>query len=194
MSDTVRRRWKDARRSLVADSDRLADKRRVYEAIQARDVDALIGALVDPENRAWAATHLGKLGDERAVEPLIRLLRARDFGTRVAAAKALGKLRAREAIPALVESVDEGPEDVMRAWSIDALGKIGSDEVVPKLIETLGSEHRGLRRTAAAALAEIGDQEAIPALEEAASRESWRERRFYRQAIRRLKQTERKRA
>jgi hypothetical protein len=167
--------------------DPLADQRFVYEAIRNRDVEALITALNDPENRAWAAQYLGKFGDPAAIRPLIRLLSAKDFQTRAAAATALGQLGATEAIPALLESVDLGPEDVMRAWAIDALGKIGSHEAVPNLIGVLGSPHEGLRRTAAAALGAIGDKRAIPALEGSARKESFFTRRLFRRAIRQIR-------
>jgi HEAT repeat protein len=115
---------------------------------------------------------------------LIRLLAVRDFHARAAAARALGKLRAVEAIPSLLESVDSGPQDVMRAWAIDALGRIGSDEAVPRLLEALTSSHPGLRATAAAAFGRIGDARALPELGQAAGRERWRHRRLYWRAIR----------
>jgi HEAT repeat protein len=169
----------------LADSASLAAQRRVFDAHRAQDVETLISVLGDdPENRAWAARYLGKIGDPRAVAPLIRLLSVRDFQARAAAARALGKLRAVEAIPALLESVDSGPEDVMRAWAIDALGRIGSDEAAPKLIGLLENPHAGLRCTAAAALGRIGDARALPELRQAAARERWRHRRPYRRAIR----------
>jgi HEAT repeat protein len=164
-----------------------AHQRFVYQAWRSRDVGALITALTDPENRAWAARYLGKLGDSAAVPPLIRLLSANDFHTRAAAARALGQLEATEAVPALLDSVDRGPEDVMRSWAIDALGKIGNHKAVPKLVEVLGGPHEGLRRTAAAALGAIGDDWAIPALEEAAPKESFFTRRLFRRAIRQIR-------
>ena len=171
----------------MLDPDHLHDQRRVYEAIRTRDVDALIEALTDPVNRPWAARHLGKLGDPRAVGPLIRLLEAQDFQASSAAAQALGRLRALEAVDPLLACVEEGPEDVMRAWAIDALGRIGSEEAVPALLKLLAHDHEGLRRTAAAALAEIGDPRAVDALEETARRESWLAGRHYRRMARRTK-------
>jgi HEAT repeat protein len=168
-------------------TDPLAHQRFVYEAWRNRNVGTLITSLTDPENRAWAARYLGKLGDPAAIGPLIRLLSAKDFHTRAAAARALGQLEAREAVPALLDSIDRGPEDVMRSWAIDALSKIGSHEAVPKLIEVLASPHEGLRRTAAAALGVIGDERAIPALEEAGPKESFFTRRLFRRAIRQIR-------
>jgi HEAT repeat protein len=110
----------------VPPADPLADQRRVYDAIQRGDVDAFVDALTDPENRAWAARYLGKMGDPRAVAPLIRLLGVKDFQARAAAAIALGELGAVEAVPPLLACVDEGAEDVMRAWAITPLGGLGA--------------------------------------------------------------------
>jgi HEAT repeat protein len=166
--------------------DSIARQRFVYEAWRNRDVEALITALIDPENRAWAAQYLGKLGDLAAISPLIRLLSAKDFQARAAAAIALGQLGAMEAVPALLDCVDRGPEDVMRAWAIDALGKIGSRDAVPRLIDVLQGPHESLRQVAAAALGAIGDERAIPALRDVARREPWRRRRHYKQMIRRI--------
>jgi HEAT repeat protein len=162
-------------------------QKKIFQAKRDRDVATLIAALTDAENRAWAVRYLGEMGDPQAIRPLILLLSVRDFQTRSAAAIALGRLRAVEAVPALLECVDRGPEDVMRAWAIDALGKIGSDQAVPRLIEVLKGPDEGLRRTAAVALGAIGDRRALHGLEQAAKHQSWIGRRHYRRAIRQLK-------
>lgn len=166
--------------------DPRAARRRVWQANLDGDIGTLIAALTDPDARTWAARYLGSVGNSDAIPPLIRLLAARDFQTRATAAQALGKLRAAEAVPALVECIDRGPEDVMRAWAIDALGNIGSKDAVPKLIEVLDSPELRLRGVAAIALGKIGDPRAVEALKEAAARESWWTRRWYRRALRQL--------
>jgi HEAT repeat protein len=171
--------------------DLRARQRLIWEANRDRDVETLIAGLTDPDVRTWAARYLGKLGDPVSIRPLMRLLSAHDFHARASAAKALGKLQAVEAVPALLECVDRGPEDVMRAWAIDALGKIGSKDAVPKLIELLRDSHEGLRRTAAAALAAIGDPRALEPLEQAARLASWRERRHHRRMMRQLRRSKR---
>jgi HEAT repeat protein len=167
--------------------DATARQKRIFEARRNGDVGTLIRALRDdPENAAWAARYLGDIGDPAAIEPLIRLLSVRAFQTRAQAAKSLGQLRATEAVPALLECVERGPEDVMRAWAIDALGRIGSPEAVPKLVELLSHEEAGLRRTTAVALGAIGDSRALDPLHEASRDASWRERRLYRRAARQI--------
>jgi HEAT repeat protein len=91
-------------------ADPLAHQRFVYEAWRNRDVGALITVLTDPENRAWAARYLGKLGDSSAAPALIRLLSANEFHARAAAARALGELKATEAVPALLEALIAVPK------------------------------------------------------------------------------------
>src|SRR5262245_25652396 len=98
--------------------DALERQRRVFDARRDGDVGTLVRALRDdPENRAWAARYLGDMGDPEAVEPLIQTLWVSDFQSRAAAARALGKLRAAKAVDELLDCVDRGPEDVMRAWA-----------------------------------------------------------------------------
>jgi HEAT repeat protein len=168
-------------------ADSKTAQRLIVQARREGDVDTLVKALTDPENRAWAARYLGDIGDPKTISPLIRLLSVRDFQARAAATIALGKLGAVEAVPALLACVDRGPEDVMRAWAIDALGKIGSNQAAPRLIQELANPDRTLWRTAAVALGAIGDAQAIPALEQAARQESWIGKRHYRRAPRQIK-------
>jgi len=168
-------------------ADSKTTQRLIVQARREGDVGLLVKALTDPENRAWAARYLGDIGDPKATRPLVRLLSVQDFQSRAAAAIALGKLRAVEAVPALLACVDRAPEDVMRAWAIDALGKIGSDQAVPRLIQELGNPDRILWRSAAVALGAIGDARAVPALEQAARQESWLGKRHYRRAVRQIK-------
>jgi HEAT repeat protein len=167
--------------------DSTARQKRIFEARRNGDIPTLIRALRDdPENAAWAARYLGDMSDPAAIQPLIRLLGARDFQARAQAATSLGKLHAVEAVPELIACVDRGPEDVMRAWAIDALGHIGSPAAVPKLIELLSNPEPGLRRTAAVALGAIGDPKALDPLHDAARHARWPEKRLYRRAARQI--------
>lgn len=91
----------DAEMSKVA-ADKLA------EIGNLKAVPALIEAL---EKRttfvAVASAHaLGKMGDDRAIDPLIKALKRHpDLAVQSAAAEALGELRAKEAIPVLKAEV-----------------------------------------------------------------------------------------
>lgn len=74
--------------------------------------------------RGRAALMLGKLGDRRAVDPLIDALDAPGYQTRVHAAQSLGKLGDPRAIPPLVRVV-ETETDTIRAAAEEALQKLG---------------------------------------------------------------------
>ena len=74
--------------------------------------------------RGRAAMMLGKLGDPRAVEPLIRALEAPGFQTPLYAAQSLGKLGDPRAIEPLLRVI-EMHNDKMREAAQEALDKLG---------------------------------------------------------------------
>lgn len=83
-------------------------------------VEALIEALMDESDRSPdggfplrrnAARALGKLGDRRAVSPLIDSLQCEDYYVREAAAQALEELGDPAAISALVQLLEDGIDD-----------------------------------------------------------------------------------
>ncbi|MEP7293359.1 MAG: HEAT repeat domain-containing protein [Chloroflexota bacterium] len=74
--------------------------------------------------RGRAAMMLGKLGDVRAVEPLIRALDAPGYQTPLYAAESLGKLGDRRAIQPLLRII-ESHNDKTREAAQAALEKLG---------------------------------------------------------------------
>ena len=81
--------------------------------------------------RGRAALMLGKIGDARAVEPLIRALDAPGFQTPLYAAQSLGKLGDPRAIQPLVRAM-ESHNDKMREAAQEALEKLGYKEAEPE--------------------------------------------------------------
>jgi HEAT repeat protein len=80
--------------------------------------------------RGRAALMLGKLGDPRAVDPLIRALDAPGFQTPLNAAQALGVLGEERAIEPLLILANNG-KDKTRDAALQALQLLGySDEMV----------------------------------------------------------------
>ena len=67
-----------------------------------RSVGRLISALKCEGLRRDAVDALGEVGDERAVQPLLGLLRDPDMWIRCAAARALGRLRPPSAVQPLI--------------------------------------------------------------------------------------------
>lgn len=91
------------------------------------------------------AQALGQLGDPMAVPTLVRLLKGKDNYTRVAAADALGALKAREAVEPLVEIAgDETAEPFVTKKAVEALGRIGDARAVPALVKLLTYERRSV--------------------------------------------------
>ncbi len=84
--------------------------------------------------RGRAALMLGKLGDQRAVDPLIRALDAPGFQTPLYAAQSLGKLGDRRAIEPLLRAM-ESHNDKMREAAQEALSKLGYKAEGEKITE-----------------------------------------------------------
>lgn len=117
-------------------------------------IDALLIALEDESDRAPdggyplrrnAARALGKLGDSRAVLPLIRCLESTDFYVREAAARSLETLGDLSCVTALMTMLEggvaaaqfvPGKPHLVQPYeaAIEALGTLGAIEAIP-LIE-----------------------------------------------------------
>jgi HEAT repeat protein len=123
--------------------------------------------------RAAAVVSLGMLGDETAVVPLAQLLaplssdssrksrssaEKNEFVLR-AAARSLGQIRSRAAVPALIAALDntDNPADVRREAAI-ALGRIGATESVTALRNVLASDDPYLASAASESLKRITSQ------------------------------------
>ena len=104
------------------EGERFAAIRRAKER---HDTDYLIGALVDPVHRVWAAVYLGQLEVAEAAEPLLRLLDVADPTVRYHAAQSLGWIGALQAHSRLRETATEDEDDGVRAGAVWALGDIG---------------------------------------------------------------------
>lgn len=114
--------------------------------------------------RAAAAIALGQIADESAVEPLSRILlapktkqnRILDEFVRRSAAKSLGEIRRRRAVPALIAALrDRTNTDDVRRESARALGFIADDSAFEILRENLNAEDYYLAEIAAEALERI---------------------------------------
>jgi HEAT repeat protein len=90
--------------------------------------------------RGRAALMLGKLGDTRAVDPLIRALDAPGYQTPLYAAEALGKLGDARAIPALLNLLNS-THDRYREVAQEALRRLGYDANEPDKV-SLATEPR----------------------------------------------------
>jgi HEAT repeat protein len=105
--------------------------------------------------RQAAAETLGKLGDPRAVKPLIAALKDENAEVRQAAAEALGEIGDPHAVEPLIAVLKDENAEVRQA-AAEALGEIGDSHVVEPLIASLGDKDINVRRAATDALVEIG--------------------------------------
>lgn len=105
-----------------------------------------------------------RLKAARNIGGLARALKYRgDSDVRVEAVEALGELRNRLAIPALVGALRD-ENRLVRKSAAEALGKIGDTRALGSLIEALDDEDCFVQAKAAAALGKIGDKRAVDPL------------------------------
>jgi len=149
-----------------------------------RDVRGLIKALSykkdsteweDTAVRERAAEALGKIGDARAVEPLIATLKDSDVGVRWTAAEALGKLGDARAIEPLIATLHHD-NDRMHNSAAEALGKLVDTLAVEPLISALKDDDWRVRKAITELLGKIGDARTVEPLIAALKDDNWRVR------------------
>jgi HEAT repeat protein len=146
-----------------APGDRRAAVPALVEIVQDRGAPA--------KARGEAAVALGEIGDPAAVPALVAALdpAAKDRDAIEANrhfADALGALRARAAVPALLDLLRRSPDGFTQVAAVDALGRIGDPAAVDGLVATATGE--GIEpftaKKALLALGRIGDERAGPAV------------------------------
>ena len=116
----------------------------LYGGICYEDVQKiLIESLKDSRgfSRSIAASTLGELKSEKAVENLIDLLKDPDSEVRQCAARALGSINCEKAIKPLLEALTDSDEWV-RIQVIIALGFMKSDKSIEPLKEAMFDQYR----------------------------------------------------
>jgi HEAT repeat protein len=123
-------------------------------------VEPLIRALENDEYfvRVSAIEQLGRIGDKRAVDPLVKLLQDQDLIP--FAAEALGRIGDKRAVDPLVKLYEEGysPKEI-----VGALENIGDERAIDlfiKILEDTGAE-KEMRENAARALSVYEDKRLI---------------------------------
>ncbi|MFC5368421.1 HEAT repeat domain-containing protein [Salinirubrum litoreum] len=136
-------------------------------------VEALLTALTDESAvRERVPDALGRLGDERATEPLIDALSgdsrredaADDVPVRRAAANALGNLGDQQAVEPLLDALDD-PDDLVREQAAVSLGQLDDERAVGPVVDLLdAAENDRLRYRLVSALSGFSGQQATDAL------------------------------
>lgn len=116
-------------------------------------VDLLLRYIRDYDARKSVIKALGKINDERVLDPLISMLHNDEF--KDDATWALAEL-GQPAVGRLLECL-KNPDEVIRKQAILALGEIKDASCVDLLIERLQDPNWFIRLSSAAALEKIGD-------------------------------------
>ena len=115
------------------------------------------------KERQRAVLALGKTGDIRTLEYLLRALDDNEMMVRWAACRALGQLGFKEAVEGLCSAAEDVEPDI-RKCAVQALGKIGHADGIPAVHECLLDDEWSVRLVAVNALRGISSPETIPLL------------------------------
>jgi HEAT repeat protein len=131
--------------------------------IGAAAVEPLITALENPHEH-WRVRNtvpflLGRIGDPRAVRPLIWALGDPSYWVHGGASEALVRI-GTDAVSLLIAALDH-PRATIRRGSAVALGQIGDRRAVAPLNSKLKDEEPWVRESSARALGHIGDARSI---------------------------------
>ncbi len=116
-------------------------------------VELLIRYMRDWEARKYVIQAMGKINDERVLDPLMSMLHNDEF--KDDATRALIDL-GKPAVPKLIVALTD-KEEFVRKQAVLALGEIKDPDAVDPLIAMLQDQDWLTRLTAAAALEQIGD-------------------------------------
>jgi HEAT repeat protein len=120
-------------------------------------VGLLITALGDPDPNvsAAAAENLGKIGDVRAIPPLLRALESEALLLRFTVLEALGRIG--KPVP-LAKVTPLATDPFLKKAVFDCLGVIGDAEAVPLLVAGVKERARSVREAAVIALGKVKDR------------------------------------
>ncbi len=108
------------------------------------------------EVRWMAARALGRIGDPRAVHPLMQILPGAGGDLGLFVARALGELGDRRAVQVLIEQSRRRNEPELRGIA-EALGMLGDKNAIPTLRELFDTGKKDVRRAAEVALERLKD-------------------------------------
>ncbi|MDH5202641.1 MAG: HEAT repeat domain-containing protein [Nitrospirota bacterium] len=118
-----------------------------------------------------AARALSRLGDSKAIPPLLSIVQTPQDELRITVFEALAKLRASEAVPAARKALSDNNQRVRR-WAGVLLKEVGAREALPELRQALSDPDPGVRLQAAQAIEKMQDQEGKEQLKNAFDKET----------------------
>lgn len=137
----------------------------VVTACAEKEVEDLVERLKtrDAEELRQVTGKLVRLPNALVIPALRKGLHAGKWRTRYGSAKLLGWFHAQEAIPELIDALDDSIGGV-KVQAAGALGALQALEAVPRLIDLLDSPNEVVQIAAANALGQISSPTALPAL------------------------------
>lgn len=144
------------------------DPSDVLDLEEKGDIEGLIAVLRQSRKRnvvKLAVNALGRLKDQKAVQPLIKWgLKSPLVSIRAAAIAALGDIGSDEAVKPLIQLMLKGM--AVRAEAVEALGTLRATNAVNALVSVVEDEREAqqVREKALEALANVADKEAITSL------------------------------
>ncbi|MBI3879938.1 MAG: HEAT repeat domain-containing protein, partial [Verrucomicrobia bacterium] len=160
---------------LLAQANRRVRQEAQFELVDRQAADALAGvakAIANPLARLHAIWGLGQIAREsqnsklKTQNYLLPLLADSDAEVRAQTAKVLGDARVKDAVGALVKSLDDSNARV-RFFGALALGKIGDQSALPAVVAMLAKNNNAdeyVSHGGVMALAGAGDVKALAAL------------------------------
>ena len=111
--------------------------------------------IINPGAGKHACAGLAKLGDPRAIGPLLDVLQTKGVGLQPDAAEALAAFPDARIVPALIQSL-QSDNYSLRAAAAGALSHFHNARVAPALTHSLTDENADVRYSAAEALGNLG--------------------------------------
>jgi HEAT repeat protein len=150
---------------------RLRDRYKAPQSTQKLDENLRKLKSDDPEARLEGVRGLGELNDSKSIEYLLGAANDPDMRIRIKAIDTLGDIKAKEAVPVLVQRIFMRDTDLgTKQHILASLGKIGDTRATQPITDFLARDgDPAVRGNAIFALGEIGDEAALPALEAIAS-------------------------
>ena len=144
---------------LLGTESHCADLMEISRAESAKNTGFIVESLQDKDSRVReaAAKALGRMGDPRAVDPLVNALGDSLNRVRDAAAVALKKLN-----EPLGERIYESLKGSSKAW--EELARTNDPRAIAALVKALGAWDRNVRANAAWTLRKLGDPRAVEPL------------------------------
>jgi HEAT repeat protein len=126
---------------------------------------ALLAALNHTKSHVRRVTVnvLGKLGDKRALDSLVVVLRDENKWVRESTTDALVKLRDVRAVEPMLATLKDDDADIRRR-AINVLGVLGDLRAVEPLLALLSDENNDVRKASIVALGDLGDKRAVEPL------------------------------